>query len=344
MTRFADMKLEQQRALFTRAAGDALRHWRLEGSELRWLSYSTNAVFEVRSEDGRYVLRLHPPGSVDRAALRSELIWLREIRRGANLLAPLPQPTVEGAFFATVAPAALADEGEIQAVLFERIRGETKHANDLADDDMRKTGAYLGNLHSNAQFEFPASFKRHRLDYAGLFAPGSAYHVPGERDLLNIRQRQIFTAAAERIRIAMGQLDDDGAGLGLIHADLLAKNILFTDDSIAALDFEHCGWGYFLYDLTPLLWQLKGERADDYPELEAALLDAFVSARGRRGLRRDQLETLIAARQLLSCRWLLLNRRHASVRAVAPALLDARCQELDDFLVTGSLRRGSATL
>ena len=30
------------------------------------------------------------------------------------------------------------------------------------------------------------------------------------------------------------------------------------------LDFEYCGWGFYLYDLAPLLWQLKGERASDY--------------------------------------------------------------------------------
>ena len=344
MTRFADMKLEQQKALFMRAARDVLRHWRLEGSELRWLAYSANAVFDARGTSGRYILRLSVPGSLDEDMLRSELMWLRAIRQETRLLAPLPLPTTEGAFYATMSPSALADDSEIQAALFERINGAVKAAKDLTCEDMRAIGAYLGNLHSQAQFSFPADFKRHRLDYAGLFAVGSAYHVPRERDLLASQQREIFAAVGERVRSAMAQLDDEDAGFGLIHADLLAKNILFTDDSIAALDFEHCGWGYFLYDLTPLLWQLKGERAQDYPALKAALWQAYAAARGRAGLQHDKLETLIAARQLLSCRWLLLNSRHASVRAVAPALLDARCQELEAFLVTGILHRSSATL
>ena len=104
------------------------------------------------------------------------------------------------------------------------------------------------------------------------------------------------------------------------------------------------GWGYFLYDLAPLLWQLKGDRPDDYPMLEEALCQGYACARAVTEPERALLEPFIAARQLASCRWLLGHWDHPDLREMAPALLHARFAELEAFLTTGRLDRNTATL
>ena len=343
-SKLSELGIRQQRALFECAANETLPGWQLGEYSLDWISYSTNAVFDVGSQAGRYVLRLHPPGRITEDSLQAELLWLRAIRQRTKLLAPVPAPHPDGRLFISITSPMLNSADKLHCVLFERLEGEIKPAGALTLEDMRLAGAYLGGLHRDAQCHLPADLVRHRLDYEGMFGAESPYYVAKDSDMVAREHRDVFREVRERVRHAMTRLDRRGAGFGLVHADLLAKNILFADRAMAALDFEFCGWGYFLYDLAPLLWQLKGERAAAYAPLEESLWGGYLSVRREAENERDQLDTLIAARQLLSCRWLLQNLHQPSVRKAAPALIAARSDELKNFLATGVLQRRTATL
>ncbi|MCY3779131.1 MAG: phosphotransferase [Chloroflexi bacterium] len=343
-THFSQLNLQQQRTLFEGAAAELLPQWQIGEHSLSWIGYDTNAVFAVTTAAERYFLRLHPPGRVDEDDVHSELIWLLAIRQQTGLLAPLPVPVSNGGLLTSYIPPMLPSAGQIHAVLFERLRGETKSASAFTVVDARAVGGYLGRLHRDSQFEPPADFKRHRLDFGGIFEAESAYYVTNESEVLTREQIRVFQAVSDRARQAMPCRDQPGAGIGLIHADLLAKNLLFVENSVAALDFEYCAWGYFLYDLAPLLWEFRGERAADYVELEDALWAGYLSIRPQAAAQRDDLEAFIAARQMLSCRWLLQNLHNPKVREVAPTLLQERIRELEGYLSTGKLQRRTATL
>ncbi len=325
-------------------AGQALRRWRLASMKTRLLGYGSNIVFRVTTADADYVLRLHPPGKAEEARLRSELQWLAAIRRDTQLMAPCPPALTVDEPFIALRHDGLPPPSFYYAVLFEHIAGEVKSARELNARDLYRIGAYLGALHTDAQFDPPPDFDRPRLDWRGLFGEASAYASPAERMLANTEQRAILDDVARRLREPLLALASRPETTGLIHADLLAKNIIFRRDSIAALDFEFCGWGCFLYDLAPLLWQLKGERASDYIELEDALWCGYTSIRCIADAERALLEPLIAARQAASIRWLASNYDNPKVRVVAPSLIAERCAELKRFLESGILRRSTPTL
>ena len=347
MSAFTHWTLEKQKALWLELAKSVIQRWNLTAESISWLGYSSNAVFKVTAADGDYVLRLHPPGRVDETRLRSELQWLLAIRKNTDLLAPFP---VIAAFddgedlFVKIRHELLPHPHISYGALFEYIHGEIKSARELGPGDAFRIGAYLGELHSGAQIELPVDFDRPRLDWEGLFGTDSPYHSSDEADFATIEQQEIFAEVGRRVRAAMIRLDERGNVSGLIHADLLSKNVIFRGDILAALDFEFSGWGYFRYDLAPLLWQLKGERAADYAQLEHMLLQGYASVRGVAEAERPLLESFIAARQLASCRWLLVNLRHPTVREIAPSLLADRAAELKGFLETGILLRRTPTL
>ena len=172
----------------------------------------------------------------------------------------------------------------------------------------------------------------------------SLYASPTESDLIGDEQLAILADLREKLRRALSSAVSSDHAAGLIHADLLAKNIVFREPAIAALDFEFCGWGYFLYDLAPLLWQLKGERAADYSELEEAIWRGYTSIRPVAESDRQLLEPFIAARQYASVRWLLANLENPTLAEQAPSLIADRCRELEVFLETGIMQRSTATL
>lgn len=347
MSDFQNREIEQQKQPWLDIAELALRRWRIKPRSIRRLGHGANVVFRVTTSDGDTVLRLHQAGSVNAARLRSELHWLAAIRHNTKLLAPFPAAArlQRGAQpFLVLRHDLLPPPSTVYAVLFEYIEGEVKPACDLSARDLTRVGEYLGTLHSDGQFEAGADFDRPRLDWEGLFGACSPYASPEERLWAGAEQRAIMNELAEQLKAPLSELACRPAAMGLIHADLLAKNIVFRADAIAALDFEYCGWGFYLYDLAPLLWQLRGERAGDYDALEDALWRGYRSLRPVADADRELLESFIAARQLASIRWLLANKRNPTLREIAPALIAERCEELKVFLETGILRRATPTL
>lgn len=339
--------MDQQRQLWLEIAHSVLQRWGIVPLKLRWLGRGSNVVFRVTAGDADYTLRLHSPGSTDAVRLRSELEWLTSIRRETHLLAPRPVlAPVDGGVdpFLEQHHDSLPQSSIVYAVLFEYIEAENKRASDLSADDVYHIGEYLGKLHGEAQFKATSDFEGRRLDWAGLFGDDSPYASPSELDMKCAEQSRILDQVAQQLRAPMSELASKPDAMGLIHADLLAKNILFRVDSIAALDFEYCGLGFYLYDLAPLLWQLKGERAADYRMLEDAMWRGYTTVRRMDEGDRSLLETFIAARQLASIRWLRSNLDNPMVRSAAPALISERCEELKVFLETGILRRSTPTL
>ena len=347
MTEFSSLSLPAQRSLWRRIAEQAIRRWPIGPAAIAWLGYGSNAVFKVSTADGEYVLRLSRADRATPARLRSELQWLLAIRKQAQILAPHPLATSDPqgeTLFATVCDRSMPPPHRAYACLFEYIDGRIKPARDLTADDAQRVGGYLGKLHRHGQFAPPAGFDRPRLDRGNFFGADSIYQMDRASQILNSAQFEVAQLVAQRVRHALARLDSMADGRGLIHADLLAKNIIFTDAAVGALDFDHCAWGYFLYDLAPLLWELKGERSADYAELEDALWTGYIAERPLDDSCRELLETLVAARQLASCHWLLENLHNAEIRAIAPDLVERRIAELEDFLTSGVLRRNTPTL
>lgn len=345
----ADIKNQtcvQQQRLWLEVAELALRRWDLRADELRGMGHGSNRVIRVRAAGADYILRLYLPERVNLQWLRSELTWLSMIRRETDLQAPFPLAApVHGSEQLLLElrqdrlPAPI-----VYAALFEFIEGDVKSARDLRPIDVFRIGKYLGKLHRIGQFSPPAGFDRPELHWEGLFGSDSPYAPLAESDLIGAEQRAILDDLAERLRRPLTNLASRGDATGLIHADLLAKNIVFRERTIAALDFEFCGWGFFLYDLAPLLWQFKGERAADYSELEDAIWTGYTSIRPVAESDRELLEPFIAARQFASIRWLLANLGNPFLGEAAPSLVAERCRELEAFLETGVMRRSTPTL
>lgn len=81
---------------------------------------------------------------------------------------------------------------------------------------------------------------------------------------------------------------------GLIHSDLSFGNVLFTPDTVSPIDFDDCGFGYYLYDLAVVLagpWErpgfqqrrealLKGYREIcELPDEHLSLIPTFLAMR-----------------------------------------------------------------
>jgi len=304
----------------------------LAQADCRILAHTHNVVFLAQHEQRRYVLRLHTY-ALNTHRLRAEIAWLSYLADVRALPVPRPLYTLEGA------PYLLAqDDPQMIAVLFAYQEGEEKPLAALDGADCAAIGQLLARLHQAAQ-DFPPSPHSDlpRLDYEGLFGEGGRYALGGLQSMLSPHTLSIMEQVGQQVRRAFADMGQARAGYGLIHGDLHQQNVVFHQGQARALDFEYCGWGFFLYDFTPLLWQLK--LRSDYEALEEALWSGYQAVLSLPSTWRAHLETLIAARQVASLRWLALNHENPSVYPHAQAMMAQRTDELAAYLAQGRLQR-----
>jgi len=332
---FAALDYDAQLDCLTRAAHAALHAYGLVGASVTHVLYVNNATFRVQSSDGSaYALRLHRPGHKPAAWIESELRWLRALHRDTGLRAPLPVATADGALLTGIAVEGV--DAPLACALFAWIDGASPTWEHIRLDQIGAAGAYLAHLHDfSSRFVPPPAFARPRLDWEGLFGEDSPYN-PGEgAAIFTAQQRAVFAQVEARVGAVMDTLGQSPETFGLIHADFIVKNFLFAGDDLCVIDFDDCGWGYYLYDLAPLLTQMKGEPR--YADIYQAYWDGYTRVRPLPPTHQAHLETFIAARHLASCRWIAGHLHNPRIRERAMDILAARTVELRRFLETGAI-------
>jgi Ser/Thr protein kinase RdoA (MazF antagonist) len=317
---FENMTEDEQKAWWLEQAKILLTEYNMPDAEVSWLAYTHNAVMKVVHEQGHFVLRLQDMGKLPN--VESEFTILKQLFE-SNIEVPKPVQVMD------------VPKSPIVGLLLSHLEGAPfRLAERVIRLDMISIGLYLAKMH-NVPIK---AENRPNLDYNGLFGETGVYRLNEEaKQVFTDEQLTVMDAAAEKVKAAMDELGTGENEFGLIHGDLLLQNILFHEGEVRALDFEYCGWGYYLYDLTPLLWQLKPQAR--YPELEQALWNGYTVIRPLSSRHRELLETFIAGRQVASMRWVAANRHNPSYQGKVEGIMVQRAAELQGFLDTGILKR-----
>lgn len=335
---FESLTYEQQLERLVEAAERVLSVFGLNDGDVTPLMYVSNAVFAVDHRSGQFVLRIHCRGHNRQAWIDSEMRWLSALHTEAELCVPQPVPTVEGSLVAQVQVEGI--DTALNCVLLSWIEGESLPPEAITPEQVEQIGAFLAGLHNfAAQYQPPPGFERPRLDWEGLFGKRSPYNPGDGAAIFQPEHVRVMDAVADRVRKTMQALDADDAGFGLIHADFIAKNIVFAGDQVCAIDFDNCAFGYFLYDLAPVLLQFSPQT--NYADLKDALWRGYTTLRPLPISYRDYLETFVAGRHVASMRWIASNLHNPNIRERAPQILNDRTEELRGFLETGRLERKS---
>lgn len=298
-----------QVARIRRTAVRALADYPVDEPRLTFIAHGENTTFRVDSRDGRFLLRVHRPnrhghGVDSRLAVGSELDWLAALHAETDVSVPAPVPARSGQWTTT------ADDRVCSVLGWQNGRMQAARPRPV---HFRRLGAVLARLHDHASvWTPPAGFVRMRWDWETFFGDTMEYggvSAAGCWDLLPRPVREQFDEVARRMRTVMADLGAAPDVFGLIHADLHLENALFDGDAVRVIDFDDCGFGYWLYDLAVPLWEYLGR--DDYHDIRAALLDGY---RERRELRDPaHLDDFIATRFVAFGLW------YAGMAQVNPA-------------------------
>jgi len=286
----------------------ALEAFGVAGARLSLLEHKQNTTFRVRGpddgEDGGFLLRICMAGRYPAAVIRSEMLWLRSLE---GLGAPQPQSTVDGSL---VAELPLEGEGEPRCcVLLRWVPGQLL-SRSLEPSRAAEIGELLARLHRHAEgFTPPPEFERPRWDLDRLLGRGEV--LPAERlsaaseALVPPRDRALLEEAAAIVRDEASALGEDPELFGLIHTDLEPDNVILDRGTLRPIDFEHSGWGYYLYDIGASLLALADQK--DFPALKEAFLAGYQRIRPLPAAQLERLDTFLVLRCLFSLRLIFLE-------------------------------------
>jgi len=349
MKPFESMTHAGQLRCLSRLAVKALTAYDIPVSNLTALQHEDNTTFRVDLATGeRYVLRIHRPALRTVESVRSEMMWLAALRRETDLVVPEPLPTRDGNLL-TVTSVAEIPEPRI-CVLFRWIPGRFLDAR-LTPSHLERVGAFMASVELHgAQFRPPMGFVRGRLDNLTDKARRTAARGAGQA----LVRQQIDNPADEMAAIRLvTEICSPEAGacvatlirkirdvqqivgqkpetFGLIHGDLHQGNYFFHQGQVRAIDFDDCGYGYYLYDIAVTLSEVNWREST--PALQKSFLAGYRSVRVLSSEHERHLDTFIALRDLQLIIRKIEMRNHPAFRDGWASSVKEMLQDVKKFV------------
>ena len=216
-------------------------------AQLSLLSLSENATYRIDDpRDGRTaVLRVHRTGYHQPGAVASELAWLQALRRDEGLRTPAVYRAPDGrdVVDVTIGPVTR------QTVLFEWLPG-TEPPEDQLAEKFELLGGICARMHRHSRrWARPPAFVRFCWDFDCCV--GTRPAGGGGRTASGWAREELQTLgrAAALIRERLRRFGTGPDRFGLIHADMRLANLLVNGPDIQVIDFDDCGFGWFLFDI-----------------------------------------------------------------------------------------------
>jgi Ser/Thr protein kinase RdoA (MazF antagonist) len=303
------------------------------GASPELITVSENATYRVGDDAVLRVHRLgyHPPG-----AIASELAWLDALREEAGVRTPKVLPARDGSRIVT----ALDPSGgpPRECVLFELLPGREPATDQLAVD-FEPLGALTARMHRHARsWHRPPDFVRFHWDCDAAFGgrTGASGRWGDWRDGAGVGPSEV--AILGRLEATLRErLTRFGTGpdrYGLIHADLRLANLLVDgpDRAVSVIDFDDCGFSWYLYDLGAALSFI--EHLPEVPEVVDAWVRGYRTEASLDDAEVAEIPTFILLRRLLLVAWIGSHADVDIARELGAAYTADSCDLAERYLHT----------
>ena len=256
-------------------------------------------------------------------------MWLDAIARETDLVVPAPVADREGSLL-TVASAPGIPQPRVCA-LFRWVKGRFCSQHDLTVRHLRMVGRLMGRLQRHSErFVPPAGFTRIRWGADGLLGGVYGGTIAHAKAVLDPARRAIVDRAESITRHAMERLGEAPSVFGLIHGDLHQMNYVFLKGEARALDFDDCGWGYYLGDMGATLGPLVSRK--DFAALRAAFLHGYRGVRRLDAGHERMLTSFLIADRLKIAVWMSGRRDNPGLRDGVAEFVSDRVHQIEALM------------
>ena len=306
-----------------------------EMTPIQLLNISENHTYLIKPKNREpLILRVHRPGYHSYSAICSELAWMQNL--SASGVTDTPK-ILSGANGNSVQSIVMPyDQTPLYMVMFSFVAG----ANPDSSVDLKSLFTYLGSLaarmHTHvSSWKRPEWFHRQSWDITRIFGGkaiwGNWRHAPKVTgDILSVLELAQFEIT-KKIE-AYGSSSDR---FGLIHADMRLANILVCNDRNVLIDFDDCGFGWFMYDFAASVSFIEDNL--NYQDLKQSWVQGYRYVMDLSKHHELELDTFVMLRRMALLAWIGSHIESTEPQKLAPTFARNTAILADRFLTTGTI-------
>lgn len=315
-------------------ARQAVGCWDIGEVEITLIKHRENSVFRLTKKNGEsFALRVHRADYHSDQELLSELNWMQALNVD-GVSTPAIIKTSDGQLFVKVAHPNSTETRQcsllawVKGKSFDDLGRVEKGVQKELEARYYKLGLLAGKLHQQGnQWQPPQHFTRQSWNSEGLLGEQPLWGQFWLHPVLNKRQRSKLLKAKLVLQSLLKQMGQTEENYGLIHADFLPENILQENGQLKLIDFDDCGYGWYLFEMATSLFPIV-----DKPYFEQVTTAYVKGYRVEGKLSQSDLELLPAfmlIRALTYLGW--LKSRKGSIKN-ADLIAQKIAEALDEFI------------
>lgn len=275
---------------------------------------------------GGLILRLHRNGYHTKPEIASELAWLTALQDLPGLNAVKPVPGAQG----------LVTEIDNRfLVAFAPIDGQELQPGDDLSRHFAPLGEITARLHLHARgWTPPKGFTRKRWDVETILGPNPHWGHWRDAQGLDTKGETLLARATGLLAAKLHAYGTAPETFGLIHADLRLANLMVNGDTLTAIDFDDCGFGWWAYDLAAALSFIETDPR--LPDLIARWVEGYARVVPLSQKDHAMIPALIFLRRVLLTAWLATRADSDTAQALGgPAYTSGTLALAEGFLTDG---------
>jgi Ser/Thr protein kinase RdoA (MazF antagonist) len=247
-------------------------------------------------------LRIHRDGYHSKAAIASELAWLMDLRQSGVVVTPQPVRGRDGEIIQVIGHRRLV--GLRHIVLSEWESGAEPGIGENLEAPFEVLGEVTARMHKHTQnWKRPSWFTRLTWDFETSLGDNKP-HWGKWRDGMGVdaEKERLFARTVARIGQRLANYGKAQNRFGLIHCDLRLANLLINGADVKVIDFDDCGFGWYMYDAaTPVSFY---EHEPQVPALIEAWKKGYRKVIALSNEDETEIPTFIMLRRLLLVAWI----------------------------------------
>ena len=298
----------------------------------RMINLSENATYLVDDPGtGRNgILRVHREDYHPLQSIQSELDWLTALREQSEVSTPVVIPAPDGRRVVT----ATVNGVQRYAVLFEVVSGLEPDEIALDLGSFETLGRITALMHRHSQaWTRPEGFTRFAWDWEHSLGDKQRWGRWQDGIGVGPDEAPILGSAADLIRQRLAEYGDAPNRFGLVHADLRLANLLVDGDQVNVIDFDDCGFSWYMYDFGTAVSFI--EEDPRLPQWQAAWLQGYRSIASLSAEDEDMLATFVMLRRLLLLAWMGSHSHSRECQVKGPGYTAGSCVLAERYVASG---------
>ena len=198
-------------------------------------------------------------------------------------------------------------------------------------EDFGALGAITARLHAHARgWRRPPGFTRLTWGYPESVGPRGHWGRWQDGAAVGPAERAVLGRLDGVLRRRLRAFGTGPERFGLVHADMRLANLLVGPAGVTVIDFDDCGFGWYLYDLGSSLSFIEDDPR--VPDLVGAWVEGYRRLAHLSVEEEAELPTFIMLRRLLLVAWIGSHADTDLARSMGERFTHGSCDLAESYL------------